>query len=187
MRPEQFPASVSPWWGTQGGIEVLLQPGQYFVGDARHRIRTVLGSCVSITLWHARSRVGAMSHFLLPQRADARHSGPLDARYGEEALRLMLQRLFSDHGVSPRECEAKVFGGGDMFPLREQQPPGSSIGRRNGEAAHRMLRAHGIAVRSESLFGQGHRQIYFDVDSGDVWVRVTTLPEARDTLPDGIA
>nr|WP_297350954.1 chemotaxis protein CheD [uncultured Caldimonas sp.] len=170
----------------QGTTEVVLQPGQYFVGDARYRMRTVLGSCVSITLWHAAKRVGAMSHFLLPQRTNAHHGGPLDARYGEEALRLMLQRLFVDHGVAPRECEAKVFGGGDMFPLRDQDP-GCSVGRRNGEAAHRLLLAHGIPVRSESLFGKGHRQIYFDVDSGDVWVRLTAPPEDRATLPGSIA
>jgi chemotaxis protein CheD len=31
-------------------------------------IRTVLGSCVSITLWHPVKRVGGMCHFLLPTR-----------------------------------------------------------------------------------------------------------------------
>ena len=46
-------------------IDVFLMPGEHFVGDARHRIRTLLGSCVSITLWHPQRRVGAMSHFLL--------------------------------------------------------------------------------------------------------------------------
>ena len=181
MKPEQVAAGPLPW-RMHGATEVMLQPGQYFVGDARHRIRTVLGSCVSITLWHAGMRVGAMSHFLLPRRATAQRGGPLDARYGEEALQLMLQRLFVDHGVAPRECEAKVFGGGDMFPLSEKDPA-CSVGRRNGEAAHRLLRAHGIPVRSESLFGKGHRQIYFDVDSGDVWVRVATPPEGRETRP----
>ncbi|MCM5679932.1 chemotaxis protein CheD [Schlegelella sp. S2-27] len=164
---------------------VDLQPGQYFVGDARQRVRTILGSCVSITLWHARYRVGAMSHFLLPHRAAVQQGGPLDARYGQDALRLMLQRLLSEYGVSPRECEAKVFGGGDMFPLRELDG-GNSVGRRNGEAAQQMLLAHGITVRSESLFGKGYRQIYFDIGSGDVWVRLATPPGARDTRPGGM-
>lgn len=184
MKPEL--TAGPPPWRVLGTAEVLLQPGQYFVGDARHRMRTVLGSCVSITLWHAGKRVGAMSHFLLPQRATAQGGGPLDARYGEEALQLMLQRLFVDHGVVPRECEAKVFGGGDMFPTRAQDA-GRSVGRRNGEAARSMLRAQCIPVRSESLFGKGHRQICFDVGSGDVWVRMATPPVGRETLPGGLA
>ena len=169
-----------------GSIDVMLQPGQYFVGDASHCIRTVLGSCVSITLWHPARRVGAMSHFLLPHRGLAQRSGPLDARYGEEALQLMLQRLRGEHGVAPRECEAKVFGGGDMFALGEAHAQ-VSIGRRNGEAARRLLRAHGIPVRSESLFGKGHRQICFEVGSGAVWVRVAAALEGRDTLVGGVA
>jgi chemotaxis protein CheD len=148
--------------------DVTLKPGEYAVGDARHCMRTVLGSCVSITLWHPQLRIGAMSHFLLAARA-AGHPGPLDARYGEEALVLMLRDLLHA-GVRATECEAKIFGGGHMFP--EQEVPGvQHVGEKNGEAARRMLQGCGIRVQSESLFGVGHRQIVFDVASGDVWAR----------------
>src|SRR4051812_8833059 len=95
-------------------VDVLLQPGEYFVGDARHRIRTVLGSCVSMTLWCPVLRIGAMSHFLLADRG-GRSPEVLDARYGDEALLLMLREL-QLRRVAAQQCEAKIFGGGDMFP-----------------------------------------------------------------------
>lgn len=149
-------------------IELFLQPGEYFAGDADHRIRTLLGSCVSITLWHHGRRFGAMSHFLLSGR------GPgalptLDARYGEESLLLMLRELERAR-VTPTECQAKIFGGGDMFPGQARNHA-LNVGRANGETARRLLRFHGIRVVSESLFGIGHRQILFDICSGDVWAR----------------
>ena len=148
--------------------DLMLKPGEYAVGDARCRMRTVLGSCVSITLWHPRWHIGAMSHFLLATR-NAPAEGGLDARYGDEALTLMLRDL-ERVGVSGPQCEAKIFGGGNMFP--EQDSPGAlHVGRRNGEAARHLLQGRGIAVQSESLFGVGHRQIIFDVASGDVWSR----------------
>ncbi len=148
--------------------ERVLRPGEYAVGDARCRMRTVLGSCVSITLWHPRRRVGAMSHFLLAERASP-SGGSLDARYGEDALALMLQGLAKVR-VPAGECQAKIFGGGSMFP--EQTAPGAlQVGRRNGELARSLLAKHGIAVHSESLFGDGHRQIVFNVATGDVWSR----------------
>ena len=148
--------------------ELVLQPGEYAVGDASCRMRTVLGSCVSITLWHPQHRVGAMSHFLLAARGSA-PGGSLDARYGEEALTLMLREL-AQAGVSAQQCQAKIFGGANMFP--EATTPGAlHVGRRNGESARSLLRELGIAVQSESLFGCGHRQIVFDVASGDVWSR----------------
>lgn len=151
--------------------DVVLKPGEYAVGAADTRMRTLLGSCVSIALWHARFRVGAMCHFLLAERG--KPSGKsLDARYGDEALSLMITGL-ARYGVAPADCEAKIFGGGNMFP---DQSHGAqlNVGRRNGEAARELLRQHGIPVASENLFGVGHRQIIFEVATGDVWVRRST-------------
>lgn len=151
-------------------IDLFLQPGEYFVGDADYRLRTLLGSCVSITLWHPKCRVGAMSHFLLSHRdRSAIPASELDGRYGEEAMLLMMSELVH-LDVNPRECQAKIFGGGNMFP-RQERNGALNVGRRNGEAARALLQSHGIALVSESLFGVGHRQIIFDVSSGDVWAR----------------
>lgn len=149
-------------------VDVFLRPGQYFVGDHRHQIRTVLGSCVSITLWHPQHRVGAMSHFLLSHSSTRHASRLLDPRYGEGALRVMLRDL-EQLRVPPAECVAKVFGGGSMFPAHTAG--GMAIGKRNGEDARLMLEHHGLSIASESLFGEGHRQIVFDVATGDVWAR----------------
>jgi len=155
--------------------EIFLQPGQYAVGDAACRIRTVLGSCISIALWCPGVRLGAMSHCLLPSRgrtgvvrARGLELRGLDARYADEALHLMLHDL-ERRRVRAAQCRAKIFGGGNMFPA--QRAAGVPVGRRNGEAARELLQAHGIEVVSESLFGDGHRQVVFDVATGDVWAR----------------
>lgn len=161
--------------------DILLKPGEYAVGDASCRMRTVLGSCVSITLWQPRLRIGAMSHFLLAGRnAVCSANSPLDARYGEEALELMLADL-SRFGVSAQQCQAKVFGGANMFP--EATASGAlHVGRRNGEFARSLLGERGIAIQSESLFGCGHRQIIFDVATGDVWSRQVLPSSGFDQL-----
>ncbi len=148
-------------------------PGEHFTGDARHRISTLLGSCVSITLWHPQLRLGAMSHFLLPGTG-AEHHQARNARYGADALALMMSDL-SMRGADPTECEAKVFGGGAMFDVPEV--PGTDIGRRNGESARAMLADAHIRIVSESLFDTGHRRIVFTVSNGEVWVR-HARPEA---------
>ena len=149
-------------------MDVFLQPGEYFAGDEGYRVRTLLGSCVSITLWHRLSRVGAMSHFLLATRGAPCH-GTLDGRYGDEALELMFAELRALR-VEPRECEAKIFGGGDMFP-GHSHAQAIEVGRRNGHQARALLAYAGIPVVSKSLFGVGHRQVIFDIASGDVWSR----------------
>lgn len=147
---------------------IFLQPGEHFMGDASCRIRTLLGSCVSITLWHPVRRVGAMSHFLLPSRSRP-HDGDLNGHYGDESLWILLQEL-ADIEVMPTQCVGKIFGGGEMFPgqARSANP---SVGTLNGEAARALLRSHRIPIVAESLFGLGHRQIFFDIGSGNVWAR----------------
>ncbi len=161
-------------------LDVFLQPGEHFVGDENYRIRTLLGSCVSITLWHPGRKIGAMSHFLLSCRVpnDA-ISRQLDGRYAKEALWLMLQEL-ERLDVAPSECDGKIFGGGNMFP---RQAAARNIGQINGETARALLRAHRIPIVSESLFGVGHRQVIFDVSSGDVWSRQSDVVEARMPEP----
>ncbi len=163
-------------------IDIFLQPGEYYVGRANHRIRTLLGSCVSVTLWHPATRVGAMSHFLLAERG-ANLLLAIDGRYGQEAMWLMLREL-ARAKVDPAQCIAKIFGGGDMFP-RQARTGELNIGQKNGNAARRLLRSHGIPIVAESLFGVGHRKVVFDVASGDVWVRQVkpgdaSRPETRD-------
>ncbi len=159
-------------------IDVFLQPGDLFVGDAGYRIRTMLGSCVSITLWHPIARIGGMSHFLLPSRGGHAPGGELDGRYGDEALQLILRELRRCH-VPHAQCQAKIFGGGNMFP-GYKAAAAMSVGQRNGEAARELLRMRGIPVVSESLFGDGHRQVIFDIATGDVWLQqvAPTLQES---------
>ncbi len=150
-------------------LDIFLQPGELFVADAGYQIRTILGSCVSITLWHPDTCLGGMSHFLLPTRGSVVPIRDLDGRYGDEALQLMLADLHA-HGVSPGRCQAKIFGGGNMFPGHDRAGK-INVGQRNGEAARELLRKQGIPLLSESLFGHGHRQIIFDLSKGDVWAR----------------
>jgi chemotaxis protein CheD len=133
-----------------------------------------------------------MSHFLLPCRqrpvAPGRQDA-LDARYGDEALALMVQGL-ARLGVDARQCVAQLFGGGAMFPDQPRPPralPIGTIGRRNGEAARALLQQLGVPVASENLFGVGHRRITFDVATGEVRSHQVRPGEPADTRPAALA
>lgn len=155
-------------------IDIFLQPGEVFFGDADTRIRTVLGSCVAITLWHPRRCIGGMCHFMLPDHGPQPAGHELDGRYGDEALELLLREIRRHHG-RPADYEVKVFGGGNMFPARTNH---THVGRRNHEFALERLAALGLPVSKRHLAGNGHRQVIFEVWSGDVWLRhAPVLPE----------
>lgn len=95
-------------------LDIFLQPGEFYFGDRDTRIRTLLGSCVSITMWHPVRLIGGMCHYLLPSRPGIVDS-TLDGRYAEEAMLMFLQET-ARHNTNPSEYVVKIFGGGNMFP-----------------------------------------------------------------------
>lgn len=168
----------------ESAIEVFLDPGEYFVGDARYKVRTLLGSCASMVLWHPRMHYGAMSHFLLSSRKpggtrrDTANASQLEGKYADEALELMMREL-KQAKVPIHECVAKIFGGGNMFPNQKTLDK-LNVGKKNGETARQLLREQGFRIVAEDLFGIGHRHVIFNVRNGDVWSRqdsrITDLP-----------
>ncbi len=157
-------------------IEIFLQPGELWFGDKTTRIRTLLGSCVTVTLWHPKRLIGGMCHFMLPSRVRPPGSAP-DGRYADEALEALVQDVRKSH-ARPEEFEAKLFGGGRMFhPLYCES---GSVDRfqvhdRNVSAAQELVSAHGFQLKAEHLGGHGHRQVIFDIWSGHVWMKHTPL------------
>jgi chemotaxis protein CheD len=154
---------------------IFLHPGEYVVGTSACRISTLLGSCVSIVLWHAASKIGAMSHFLLPSRGE-RELSAFEGRYGDEVLDLMLREL-ARAGIAPHQCQGSIYGGGNMFaaPAGNEQ---IGIGKKNGDIARRQLLSRSIPIVAESLFGNTYRKIEFNVESGEVKVqKMAVAPE----------
>jgi chemotaxis protein CheD len=157
-----------------GVMEIFLQPGEFWFGDSQTRIRTILGSCVSITAWHPGRRIGGMCHYLIPTRRK-KMLAMLDGKHGDEAVEL-LRREMLRHDTDPDDYEVKIFGGGDMF--ESSGGAAASIGAQNVISGLRLLEGLGHEVVARHVRGDGHRQIVFDVWSGDVWVRQHARPPA---------
>lgn len=155
-------------------IEVYLNPGELWFGGEQARVRTILGSCVAITLWHPQRRIGGMCHYMLP---DGRRNGMRrDGRYAEEAISLLRDQI-DIHRTLPHEYEAKLFGGGNMFAFTPIRNGGAAtVSDRNIVVARELMVRYGFRVKAEHMGGRGHRNIIFEVDNGDVWVRHTPLP-----------
>lgn len=147
-----------------GVIEVFLQPGDLYFGDRHTRIRTLLGSCVSLVLWHPQQLLGGMCHYMLPSR---RHRGrQLDGRYADEALHLLLKEIRTS-GTHAKDYRISLFGGGNMFGALTQR----NIGETNINAGLELLAAHGLHCHAKHAGGDGYRNLIFDVWSGQVSLR----------------
>lgn len=151
-------------------LEIFLQPGEFYFGDEKTRIRTLLGSCVAIALWHPELRIGGMCHYMLPHRPHMRHGEPLDGRYAEEAMQMFMRELRRS-GTSPADYHVKAFGGGQMFEQANRPRRHLDICQRNMEAGHALIVRHGFRLRAHDMGGDGHRNVILDLWSGDVWLK----------------
>ena len=149
---------------------VTLDPGAFHFGRGHTRISTLLGSCISITLWHPLMRIGGMCHYMLAERPANNIRSPqgaLDGRYASEAFALFLQHIEAA-GTAPSEYQAKLFGGGNMFAARGNGALG--IGSRNIDYGRELLAVWHIDLIAEHVGGSGRRKLYFDLHSGHVWL-----------------
>jgi len=161
--------------------EIYLKPGDFYFGDADTRIRTILGSCISITMWHPSRLIGGMCHFLLPSRTKQTNS-KLDGHYADEAMQMFLKEIKGTK-THPSEYRVKVFGGGNMLKHLKNSKADivysstfekqflMDVASRNVLAAQSLLLENGFKLEAEDLGGSKHRHIIFDIWSGDVWVR----------------
>jgi chemotaxis protein CheD len=156
----------------EGIVEIFLGPGDLYFGDRDTRIRTLLGSCVAVTLWHPRAKLGGMCHYVVPSRPASGPLHELEGRYADEAFLLLLAEIRAT-ATSPEEYEVKMFGGGSQFT--ESASAGMDVAARNVDAGLELLAHHGLRLMSKHLGGTGHRQVVLDVWNGDVWVRHVEL------------
>ena len=168
-------------------IDIFLQPGEFYFGDRDTRIRTTLGSCVSITLWHPRLLIGGMCHYMLASNPQ-RKTGELNGKYGEDAILMFFQEALRQN-THPKDYVVKIFGGGNMFPKHRAHLPCESkpckdvidscrnVSCKNNMIGHAMLEREGLDITASHVGGAGHRQIMFDIWSGHVWVKHTEIME----------
>lgn len=168
-----------------GAIDVFLQPGEFYFGERNVRIRTLLGSCVAITMWHPQLRVGGMCHYLLASSPRRRIQG-LDGKYGEDAILMFFAEAIR-RNTDPKDYVVKVFGGGNMFPGNGSHRPCDghpceevidgcrNVSCKNGMIGRALIRQHGMQIAAEHIGGAGHRNVIFDIATGSVWVRQAVL------------
>ncbi|MEN9891883.1 MAG: hypothetical protein RLY78_2178 [Pseudomonadota bacterium] len=149
------------------GDHLSLMPGQLYFGSKAATVRTLLGSCVAITLWHPQRRLGGMCHYLLPVRAKAAPES-LEGRFGAEAVALMVQRLRLA-GTETHEYVTHLYGGADT--QAGLGGPRAAIGERNIEMGWQLIDHYGFQLEAVDVGDDVPRTVSMDLRSGDVQVK----------------
>ena len=149
--------------GAMSPIEdVAVGMGLAALAGAPTRLKAVVGSCIGVTVYSPKLRLGMLSHVVLPQ-AKGRTDYP--AKYADTAVTHM-QTVLESRGAGAGKLVAKIVGGACMFG----NGAATRIGAANVRAAAAALRAAGIRIAGSEVGGTSGRRLSFDLATGKVTV-----------------
>ncbi|HOS98506.1 MAG TPA: chemotaxis protein CheD [Deltaproteobacteria bacterium] len=152
---------------------IYLKPGEMYFGTEPARVVTVLGSCVSVIMYHRRTRIGAISHAVMPTITQpSRKSAALPDvfQYVDSSIDWMLAR-FRKMGVKHRELDVKIFGGSEIFYDSKRQGKTLSVGSKNVETAMKTIAEKELKLKAWNVGGNKGRKVIFYTDTGEVFTK----------------
>jgi chemotaxis protein CheD len=144
---------------------IFLYPGELCVTREPTIVSTVLGSCVSVTMFHPRLKVGAMCHAMLPENGASSASEAF--RFVDHAMLHMLEE-FTRLGVRHDEIEVKLFGGSDVIAALSAA---ATIGEQNVEKALEIIDKERLRLFARDVRGEQGRKIFFHTHTGGVLLK----------------
>lgn len=146
---------------------LYLMPGALYVGNEVEEIKTLLGSCVAVILWHPADRLAGMTHIVLPSSAEK--SGP---RYATDAIK-QLSGVIKQHGYGPAEFEVSLYGGGLMFSVGDNSQV--DVGKRNVEMTLSLLQQAGYLLKKSDVLGAVYRHVTLNRQTGQILLKSTDV------------
>lgn len=123
-----------------------------------------LGSCVGICLYDNRSKVGGLSHIMLPESSMFSNHEINRMKFADTAIVDLAQNLVK-LGADRRRLTAKIAGGAQMFEVQQGSLVGT-IGDRNVTSVKKTLQSLQIPILAEDTGLNYGRTVYFDLETG---------------------
>ena len=143
---------------------LYLMPGEVVVANQPVLVSTILGSCVAVTMFSLRTRVGAICHAVHPDRSGRHH----DLHYVDTAIHYIYRKV-SEYGAAD-DLEVKLFGGSQVLATDRNHPGNLAMGRKNVARAQEVLAQLGLRAAKIDVGGSRGRKLFFSVLTGDVYV-----------------
>jgi chemotaxis protein CheD len=161
---------------------IYLKPGEFYIGEHPVVVSTILGSCVSVTMFHMLSRMGAICHGLLPRCGGKKSCDGtcIDGfKYVDCSIERMIKK-FDALGFNRGEIQVKIFGGADMFGVGTADGGIKTVGKENVMVARTIIEKEGLRVAASDTRGNQGRKIIFLPHTGEVFLKRLRAAEDLD-------
>ena len=130
-----------------------------------------LGSCIAVSLYDPTVCAGGMLHYQLPDsKMDPQRASEKPLMFADTGMQILVEKLLA-FGVNKKRVQVKIAGGAAM----DIGPKGFDIGKRNYLAIRKILWKQGMFIDAEDIGGSSPRNMYLNIETGEVTVRSTGL------------
>ncbi|MGB0347293.1 MAG: chemotaxis protein CheD [Balneolaceae bacterium] len=147
-------------------------------------ITHALGSCLGITAYDSRAKVGGMVHVMLPlSKSDLQKAQQRPAMYVDTGFALLLKEIFA-LGAQKNNLEINVAGGASM-----KQNAGEDyfkIGQRNFTTFRKLLWKNGFMIANQEVGGSISRTMVLDMHSGLVTINRVPINSPQKNMRTGV-
>jgi chemotaxis protein CheD len=127
-----------------------------------------LGSCIAVSLYDASAKIGGMIHYQLPDSSmDTERAKKDPFMFADTGLEILIAKL-GEMGAVKKRLDVKIAGGAAMA----SGPKGFDIGKRNFLSLRKVLWQHGIFLSGQDIGGDAPRNMYLDIETGTVLVKI---------------
>lgn len=145
--------------------KIYLHPGELVISEDPAEVSTVLGSCISVTLYLPKLKIGAICHAVLPTGDDGE-----PGKYVDQAVDYMVSYL-NRFSVERRDIVVKLFGGANMFKNTDPVRCERTVGAQNIREAMNSFKVAGLELSVSDVGGERGRKIIFHTDTGEVFLK----------------
>jgi chemotaxis protein CheD len=137
--------------------QIHLKPGEIYFTRQPAMVVTVLGSCITVTLFSVWPGCAGICHAMLskPGPQEPGQAIPGRFKYLSEAIPFMAAH-FRNLGIHSSAIEVKMFGGGNVTP------------HALSEAHSERLTAESLILKAANVGGHFGRKLLFNTQTGEV-------------------
>lgn len=148
--------------------EIKVGISDYKISGSPDKLITLgLGSCVGIAIYDRSSKVGGLSHIMLPDSSFFNRDIKPE-KFADLAIPKMIEEITK--GKTTRNLVAKIAGGASMFNFSDVKLT-SNIGDRNVIAVEQKLKELGIPILASHTGGKIGRTMIVNLDTFYINIR----------------
>jgi len=134
----------------------------------------VLGSCVGIAIRYPVTKIGGLSHVMLPDSTEINNNSNIH-KFADTGIEELVKQIVAK-GANRSRLVAKIAGGAQMFAFQTNNAT-MRVGDRNVQASLKKLKELNIPVLAQDTGDSYGRTVIFYPENGDYIIRAVGKPE----------